>query len=102
VDSEVQVAQENETRRGLVAWRGKDRQFTLLSQRPGRTDVLAEYSARSSYDLAARRDDFFAQVSSDARRVTLFMKGVPVQFGTHEWEDASDDLAYPQKRGAQW
>jgi hypothetical protein len=102
VDSGVQVAQEDETRRGLVTWRGKDRQFTLLSQRPGRTDVLAEYWARSSYDLAAQRDDFFAQVSSNGRRVTLFLRGVPVQFGTHEWEDASDSLAYPQKGGAQW
>jgi hypothetical protein len=93
--SEVHVAEDDATRRGLVAWRGKHRQFTLLSQRSGRTDVLAEYSARSSYDLAAGRDDLFAQVSSDGRRVTLFQKSVPVQFGTHEWEDAPDDLAYP-------
>ena len=94
--SRVHVAEENAARRGLVAWRGKDRQFILLSQGSGRTDVVAEYSARSSYDLAAGRDDLFAQVSSDGRRVTLFQKGVPVQFGTHEWEDAPDALVYPQ------
>lgn len=94
--SDVHVVQEDAARRGLVAWRAKYRQFTLLSQRSGRTDVLAEYSPRSSYDLAAGRDDMFAQVGSDGGCVTLFQKGTPMQFGTHEWEDAPDDPAYPQ------
>jgi len=58
--------------------------------------LLAEYSARSSYDLAAGRDDLFAGVSSDGRRVILFQKGLPLQFGTHDWEDAPDDQAYPK------
>ena len=85
---DLQVPNDHTTRRGLIAWRGKQRQFTLLSHRPGRTDVLAEYSARSSFDLAAGRDGLFAQVSSDGHRVRLFQKGAPVQFGSHEWEDA--------------
>jgi hypothetical protein len=84
-----------------VAWRGAHRQFTLLSRRSGRTDVIAEYSARSSYDLAMGRDDLFAQVSSDGRRVTLFQKGLPLEFGTHDWEDAPDYGDFPRKGRAQ-
>lgn len=72
---------------GLVAWRGNLRRFLLLSRRPGRTEVLGEYSARSSYDLAGERSDLFAQVSEDGRRVVLFRKSVPLQFGTMEWDE---------------
>jgi hypothetical protein len=72
---------------GLVAWRGNHRQFLLLSKRPGRTEVLGEYSARSLYDLAAERSDLFVQASGDGSRVVLYQKSVPVQFGTSEWED---------------
>jgi hypothetical protein len=87
-------AEANGTQRGLVVWRGRHREFLLLSRRPGRTDVLAEYAARSSYDLAAGRDDLLAQVSSDGRRVQLFQKGAAVQLGTHDWVDAADGTGY--------
>lgn len=73
---------------GLVAWRGNHRQFLLLSRRPGRTEVVGEYSARSMHDLAAERSDLFVQASGDGRRVVLFQKGVAVQFGTSEGEDS--------------
>ena len=43
--------------------------------------------ARSLYDLAAGRSDLFVQASGDGSRVVLFQKGVPVQFGTSEWDD---------------
>jgi hypothetical protein len=91
---DFQVPEDHMTRHGMIAWRGKQRQFTLLSHRPGRTDVLAEYSARSSLDLAAGRDDLFAQVSSDGRRVRLFQKGTPVRCGSHEWEDAPGETEH--------
>jgi len=97
----VAMAEDDATRRGLVAWRGTHRQFTLLSRRSGQTDVIADYSARSSYDLAMGRDDLFAQVSSDGRRVTLFQKGLPLQFGTHDWEDAPDYGDFQRKGRAQ-
>ena len=83
---------------GVATWRGNHRQFLLLSKRPGRTDVLGEYSARSSYDLAGERSDLFAQVSDNGRRVVLFQKGVPVQFGTSEWEDPP---SYTKETGEQ-
>ena len=38
---------------GLITWRGNHHQFLFLSRRPGRTEVLGEYSARSSYDLGS-------------------------------------------------
>ena len=85
-------AEETSVRHGLVAWRGMQRQFILLSQGEGRTDILAEYAARSSHDLAVGRDDLFAQVSRDGNRVTLFQKGLPVQFGTHEWEEPPSEM----------
>ncbi len=46
-------------------------------------------------------DDLFAQVSSDGRRVTLFQKGLPLQFGAHNWEDASDYVDFRRKGKAQ-
>ncbi len=94
---EVNVSKDNATRRGLVAWRGKQRHFIVLSQQSGRTDVVAEYRRDHRLELAAGRDDLFAQVSSNGRRVTLFQKGLPVQFGSREWQEVPDDLAYPQE-----
>ena len=46
---------ENDLER-IVAWRGQHRQFTVLSNLSGRTEVLAEYQTRSSYDLAVSRE----------------------------------------------
>jgi hypothetical protein len=63
----------------------------LLSQRRGRTDVLAEYTARSAYDLGAAREDLFAQVSVDGRRLTLYQKGGAVQLGSHEWVESESE-----------
>jgi hypothetical protein len=99
--SETHIVESDATRRGLAVWRGNQRQFTLLSQRSGRTEVVAEYAARSSVDLAAGREDLFAQVSSDGHCVTLYQKGVPVQFGTHEWEEAPVKHTYAKKGEAQ-
>jgi hypothetical protein len=82
------VKQGASTRVGLVAWRGNRRQFLHLSTTLERTDVIGEYSARSSYDLAGERIDLFTQVSDDGRQVVLYQKGIPMQFGTSEWEGA--------------
>jgi hypothetical protein len=89
--SEIDLAKTDVAFHGQAAWRGKERQFTLLSMRPGRTDVVAEYSARSSHDLAAGTDDLHVQASTCGHRITLFQKGVPVQFGTHGWEDTAGE-----------
>jgi hypothetical protein len=62
---------------------------------------VAEYASRSSVGLAAGRKDLFAQVSSDGHCVTLYQKGVPVQFGTHEWEEAPSRQTYAKKGEAQ-
>jgi hypothetical protein len=70
-----------------LAWRGGRRQFTLLSRRRERPEVLAEYSARSTLDLGAARQDLFAQVSDDGLRVTLYHRSVPILLGTHEWRE---------------
>lgn len=75
------------SQRGLVVWRGKQRQFVHLSDEPGRSGMLAEYSARSAFDVAVGRHGLLAQLSSDGHRVRLFQPGLPVQFGSHEWED---------------
>jgi hypothetical protein len=99
--SEIHIVEPDATRRGLAVWRGNQRQFTLLSQGSGRTEVVAEYAARSSVDLAAGREDLFAQVSSDGHCVTLFQKSVPVQFGTHEWEESPSKQTYAKKGEAQ-
>ena len=48
---------ENDLKR-IVAWRGQHRQFTVLSNLSGRTEVLAEYQTRSSYDLAVSREGY--------------------------------------------
>ena len=85
---------------GLVTWRGNHRQFLLLSRRPGRTDVLGEYSARSAYDLARERSDLFAQVSGNGHRIVLFQKSVPTEFGTSEWQDLPDTQPYTEKQEA--
>jgi hypothetical protein len=90
-DAAITVAQQTPTTQGQLAWRGGERLFMILSQRPGRTEVLAEYSARSSYDLGASREDLFAQVSGDGRRLTLFQKGAPLQLGSYEWVDNAPD-----------
>ena len=46
-------------------------------------------------------DDLFAQVRSDGRRVTLFQKGLALQFGTHDWEDAPEYVDFARKGRAQ-
>ena len=46
-------------------------------------------------------DDLFAHVSSDGRRVTLFQKCLPLQFGTHDGEDAPDYMDFPRTGRAQ-
>ena len=96
----IQIVEQQENRSGMVSWRGKHRRFTHLSQRFGRMDVVAEYSARSSYDLAAGRDDLFAQASTDGLRVTLFQKSAPVQFGTQEWQHATKNVPAYRPAGA--
>jgi len=68
----------------VAFWRGAQRQFSVFSIASGQTDLLAEYSARSSNDFAVSRDDLFAQVSSDRLRVTLFQKSLPLQSGTYD------------------
>lgn len=88
----LDVTEERPERHGQLVWRGRHRQFLMLSQRLGRTDVLAEYSARSAYDLGASREDLFAQVSADGRRLTLYQKGAALQLGSHEWVE---DTAKP-------
>ena len=83
-------------REGRLAWRGGERQFTILSQLPGRTEILAEYSGRSSYDQGVAREDLFAQVSNDGRRLTLFQKGAPIELGSYAWVDVAMD---PSRHG---
>jgi|GEM_PF-5425391 len=84
---------ENDLKR-IVAWRGQHRQFTVLSNLSGRTEVLAEYQTRSSYDLAVSREDLLAQVSSDGHHITIYQKGVPLIFGTHDWRNVPDNRTY--------
>jgi hypothetical protein len=93
----LQIPDDHPTRRGVLAWRGKQRIFMLLSHHSGGSDVLAEYSVRSSFDLAAEREDLFAQVSRDGRCVRLFQKGTPVQCGSHQWEDLPGETAHARR-----
>ena len=85
----------NETcHKSIAVWRGKHRQFLQLSEQGGRTNIVAEYLARSSYDLTAIREDMVVQVGNDGCSIILYQKATPVQFGTHEWKDADENSAY--------
>ena len=93
--SENYISSNETCHKSIAVWRGKHRQFLQLSEQGGQTNVVAEYSARSSYDLAAIREDMVVQVSHDGCSITLYQKAVPVQFDTHQWEDADKNPEYP-------
>ncbi len=76
----------------IVIWRGNQRKFMMLSHNTEKTEVIAEYAARSTIDLATECDTMFAQVSSNGRRVRLFQKGLPIQFGTLDREKEQEDI----------
>jgi hypothetical protein len=82
VDLNAQIL--NNVRSAQAFWRGKKRQFAVISQFSGRTEILAEYHAPSTYDLAAGRDDLLAQVSVGGRRVTLYQRSVGMILGPME------------------
>ncbi len=68
-----------------VSWRGKQRHFAVVSHASGRTEILAEYHAPSTYGLATGRDDLFAQVTANGNRVTLYQRSLPLVFGPKQW-----------------
>jgi hypothetical protein len=68
----------NNVRSEQVSWRGKQRQFAVVSRSSRGTDILAEYSAPSTYDLATGRDDLFAQVSATGHGITLYQRSRPL------------------------
>jgi hypothetical protein len=72
-------------RSAQVFWRGKERQFVVLSHASGRTEILTEYNVPSTYDLATGRDDLLARVSEDGHRVTLYQRSVPILLGAKQW-----------------
>ena len=75
----------NNTRSAQVSWRGKQRQFAIISQESGRTEILAEYSVPSTYDLASGRNDLLAHLNSNGHRVTIYQRSLSVLCGPQQW-----------------
>jgi hypothetical protein len=73
---------QNGDRTAQVFWRGKERHFAVMSHTSERTDILAEYTVPSTYEVDTGRDELFAQISTDGHRVTLYQRRMPVVFGT--------------------
>jgi hypothetical protein len=71
---------------GRTHWRGGSRRFTLLSEKAGRPEVVAEYTARAAADLSAAHGDLFVQADPDGHGVTAYRRGESIVVSGPQWD----------------